>query len=293
MVGGEEFLDEVEAHQRTLGLRILAAIEDHMGTVGETDSHAGVMIGAVNAFESTYQSTHTELTDPTSPLFVTTESQPQPPVHVFMSYPAALFKDSAFHVVPVSNDTKCVEVVSFEAYDSVYETTARVLEKELLAVHRPKIILVMGKDTHSAKLAEEFGLEYLNASTLALDDVDDESGSVGGESTGGVVGLLHRAVQTSTNTRGIIIDGFPNTVAEATLFETMAGPVSAVLNFNSTFVTNNSVEAIKKRLFGVKQDFTPVEKPIIKYFGDRVIPIRGVSAGDTGEEQVYQEAFSK
>ncbi|KAI9341417.1 hypothetical protein BDR26DRAFT_860398 [Obelidium mucronatum] len=248
--------------QRELDLCILDAIKLHMKTADQMDRYAGLLI---------------ELTDPASPLFITNDES-IPSAHALLSYPGALFQESDFAVLPTqeSDNVKLVEVLSFKKYNQVCQSVSSILEKELLSVHRPKLVLALGKDIHSVQLANEFGLDHINSKELGVGNDD-------------MLSLLQNAIVASTNTRGILIDGFPSTVEDAIEFEKRFGPISAVLNFNSSFVTNNSVEAIKRRLFGFVDNVDAVEKPLIKYFGSRVIPVKG--NGD--DESQYQEAWAK
>ncbi|ORY44333.1 hypothetical protein BCR33DRAFT_219366 [Rhizoclosmatium globosum] len=90
----------------------------------------------------------------------------------------------------------------------------------------------------------------INATTL-------QSGSTDNETT---LSLISKPLLISQHT-GILIDGFPNSGAEAKALEEAVGPVSAVLNFNASFITNNSVAAIKRRLLGITDELQPVERP--------------------------------
>ncbi|KAJ3028836.1 UNVERIFIED_CONTAM: hypothetical protein HDU68_000799 [Siphonaria sp. JEL0065] len=257
---------EAATQQRELDRAILETIKTHLSSGEQLDKHAGLLI---------------EINNPTSPLFVS-ETQTSHPSHVLLSYPGALFQDSAFAVLPLQEGdaAKLVEIVSFAQYETVLERVSQLLEKELLSIHRPKLVLAVGKDIHSKQLSETFGLDHINAKDLSAAVADDVTDTLS---------LLQKAISQSTNTRGILIDGFPATVNDATEFEKTIGPISAVLNFNSSFVTNNSVEAIKRRLYGIVDNVEAVQKPLIKYFGKRVIAVKG--NGDDASQ--YQEAWAK
>ncbi|KAJ3082926.1 hypothetical protein HDU99_001161 [Rhizoclosmatium hyalinum] len=237
---------------------VVGVIKAHLSLGEETDKFDGILI---------------EIVDPSNPLLTSTNTS-----HVLCSYPGTMFSPSVY-AVSVATQSKTLNVPTFSNYAAVYETTSSRLAKEMLTMHRPKIIVSLGKDTHSAKLAKEFGLDHVNATTL-------QSGSTDNETT---LSLISKAVAASANTRGILIDGFPNSGAEAKALEEAVGPVSAVLNFNASFITNNSVAAIKRRLLGITDELQPVERPVVKHFGAKVIPIQG--NGD--EESAYQEAWSK
>ncbi|KAJ3347174.1 hypothetical protein HDU83_002334 [Entophlyctis luteolus] len=252
----------------TGSVELLAAIKAHVTSESATAERAGLML---------------EIVDPESPLF--NSSQQQQPVQVFLSYSGHYFRESLFAIAPsgVQDGSTLVEVLDFVDYDAVVATTTKLLASELLAIHKPKIVLCLGKQIHSAKLAQAFGLEYVNASELAASASNSEN-------IPDVVDLLHTVVRNSQNTRGILIDGFPKNVQDAQEFEKRVDSITAVLNFNPGFDTNNSVSAIKRRLFGGNDNLLEVPRPLAQYFGARVIPVNATS---NSEEDVFQSAWKR
>ncbi|KAJ3211582.1 hypothetical protein HDU82_005509 [Entophlyctis luteolus] len=252
----------------TGSVELLAAIKAHVTSESATAERAGLML---------------EIVDPESPLF--NSSQQQQPVQVFLSYSGHYFRESLFAIAPsgVQDGSTLMEVLDFVDYDAVVATTTKLLASELLAIHKPKIVLCLGKQIHSAKLAQAFGLEYVNASELAASASNSEN-------IPDVVDLLHTVVRNSQNTRGILIDGFPKNVQDAQEFEKRVDSITAVLNFNPGFDTNNSVSAIKRRLFGGNDNLLEVPRPLAQYFGARVIPVNATS---NSEEDVFQSAWKR
>ncbi|KAJ3203293.1 hypothetical protein HDU82_006697 [Entophlyctis luteolus] len=257
----------VPGEMATRSRDLLAAIKAHMTSESAQAKYSGLML---------------EIVHPDSPLFKTSTHQ-QPPAHVFLSYSGHYFRDSKFAIAPsgVQDGSTMVEVVDFGNYDDVLAATTRLLATELLTVHKPKIVFCLGKQTHSAKLAHAFELEYINASDFA------GITKVGKADAPGLVDLLKEAVQNSKNTRGILIDGFPRTMQDAQDFEARVEPATAVLNFNPGFQTNNSVSAIKRRLYGGQDSVLEVPRPLAQFFGARVIPV-DVVAGS--EDDVFRNA---
>ncbi|KAI9341416.1 hypothetical protein BDR26DRAFT_934025 [Obelidium mucronatum] len=258
--------DHNKVQQRELDIHILNAIEKYMSSNDQRDLHDGLLI---------------ELTDESSPLFIP-EDNSTPSAHILMSYPGALFAESAYSVLPTqkSDDVKLVEVISFKQFEGVAALSSSA--KNPVDIRQMRIPC---KDTHSTKLAEAFGLQFIDANELALESL------YGDEEDSDVLTLLQETISQSTNTRGILIGGYAKNVKDASTFEEVIGPISAVLKFQvpSAIPEKRSISAIKQRLFGTKEAGGPkIQDPIERYFGKRVISIE-----TSNDESEYHDAWSK
>ncbi|XP_020650346.3 adenylate kinase isoenzyme 5 isoform X2 [Pogona vitticeps] len=162
-----------------------------------------------------------------------------------------------------------------------------------------------GKGTLCEKLAQKYGFQHLSAEELMRREMPSlmersktirdtiESGELVPEDV--VVELLKEAMFASAgDTKGFLMDGFPQELKQGEEFESQIGEPSLVLCLDCSSATmssrllegsqssqglDNSAEAITKRI----EDYYQANEPVVAYYKNR-IPLFKVNAEGTPEE---------
>ncbi|KAJ3019364.1 UNVERIFIED_CONTAM: hypothetical protein HDU68_010683, partial [Siphonaria sp. JEL0065] len=232
-----------------------------------------------------------------SPLFITET----PPALALFSYSSDAFKEDSGSIK--QPDLNVVEVHTFEPFDRVYQNAVDSIRKEGLFQTQKDLVFVIGgpgsgKGTQCARIAKEFKLTHLSTGDLLRAEV--ASGSELGLFANSlmkdgkivpkniIIELLKNAIErdASSDSKGILIDGFPRAVDQAIEFERSVSSASFILNFycplpilearllergKTSGRADDNLETIRKRF----KTFEEESLPVLEYFGDRVFIVDG------------------
>ncbi|KAJ3113686.1 hypothetical protein HK100_001908 [Physocladia obscura] len=288
------FVDEiVQTFDPELTDQLFQAVEENIeANFAVSYPSAGIMIEANIGRSSLFSSNF--------------EEKLKPPALVLFSYPASNF--FATHHLPTPEQAKNVlEVFKFDPFEAVYASVKSSLISEgfvesgtpiMATSDRKPIIFVFGapgsgKKTQCSKLITEFGVTHLRAGDLLRAEV--KSGSLVGELCAAImkegklvpldiiITILKTAIFNAPRNSAILIDGFPRTLDQATEFERIIHPASAILNFACPYPVIETrlieraktsacdydyIETVHKRFV-----FETESLPLIEWFGQRVITI--------------------
>ena len=160
-----------------------------------------------------------------------------------------------------------------------------------------------GKGTQAKKISAEYGLPHISTGDILRDNVDRgtelgkrvqpilEAGELVSDDL--MVELIEDRLSRGDTTPGFILDGFPRTLAQAEMLETIGRPIDAVLvlevdeqeavarmakRAQEEGRTDDTPEAIRTRLANYRENTAP----LIEWYRarDKVVPVNGLGTID-------------